>query len=399
MGLIHMNGRIYDALLGRFLQADPMVEDATTLNRYTYVHNNPLSYTDPSGYFSFKKAFRTIVSIAVGVAAGIATQNYGFTVKGFLTAVTGGAVSGAVAAGSVEGALWGAFSGAVFFGIGAGFDNLAQANLKAVESGKLSASKLVFDTNLKAGQFAAQSVSHGLAGGTISKMQGGRFGHGFFSAGISKAVTPGITGSPLNTYQQGFALAIVGGTTSKISGGKFANGAVTAAMAFAFNQAITSEERRNRARELLLGEDETIDILTPSLMRKRLGLLGELFLDRANAVGQMSAEEFASYMNRTYTSSEEDLWGGYRDQHSVVLRRHGYALSSGSLNRRLDALVVSAAEFGLTNIAGSVLRKSGARLVSSVSPNSPQDPILRSSMNKTPILRSVDMNVYEIEWR
>ncbi|MGB0513714.1 MAG: RHS repeat domain-containing protein, partial [Wenzhouxiangellaceae bacterium] len=39
-GIIHMNGRIYDPRLGRFLQADPFIEDTGTLNRYTYVHNN-----------------------------------------------------------------------------------------------------------------------------------------------------------------------------------------------------------------------------------------------------------------------------------------------------------------------------------------------------------------------
>ncbi|MCS4308915.1 RHS repeat-associated protein [Rheinheimera pacifica] len=51
--VIHMGGRIYDPELGRFIQADPIVQDprdAQSLNRYTYVFNNPLSYTDPTGY-------------------------------------------------------------------------------------------------------------------------------------------------------------------------------------------------------------------------------------------------------------------------------------------------------------------------------------------------------------
>ncbi len=57
VGLIHMNGRVYDPTLGRFLSADPFVPDPTAtqaFNRYSYVGNNPLSYTDPSGFF-FKK--------------------------------------------------------------------------------------------------------------------------------------------------------------------------------------------------------------------------------------------------------------------------------------------------------------------------------------------------------
>lgn len=52
-GLINMNGRMYDPSLGRFLSADPIMQNPTSLqghNRYSYVLNNPLKYTDPSGY-------------------------------------------------------------------------------------------------------------------------------------------------------------------------------------------------------------------------------------------------------------------------------------------------------------------------------------------------------------
>uniref|UniRef100_UPI0018E0BF92 RHS repeat domain-containing protein n=1 Tax=Marinimicrobium alkaliphilum TaxID=2202654 RepID=UPI0018E0BF92 len=53
VGLIHMNGRVYDPKLARFVQADPIVQDPSTtrsLNRYSYVWNNPLNATDPSGF-------------------------------------------------------------------------------------------------------------------------------------------------------------------------------------------------------------------------------------------------------------------------------------------------------------------------------------------------------------
>ncbi|MFN4090455.1 MAG: RHS repeat-associated core domain-containing protein [Alphaproteobacteria bacterium] len=46
--------------MGRFLSADPFVQDAPNsraLNPYSYVLRNPLNYTDPSGFF-FKKAFK-----------------------------------------------------------------------------------------------------------------------------------------------------------------------------------------------------------------------------------------------------------------------------------------------------------------------------------------------------
>lgn len=50
---IHMNGRVYDPRLGRFLSADPFVQSpgfSQSFNRYSYTFNNPLSYADPSGY-------------------------------------------------------------------------------------------------------------------------------------------------------------------------------------------------------------------------------------------------------------------------------------------------------------------------------------------------------------
>jgi len=53
VGLIHMNGRIYDQRLQRFVQADPYIQNpgySQSYNRYSYVMNNPLNRTDPSGY-------------------------------------------------------------------------------------------------------------------------------------------------------------------------------------------------------------------------------------------------------------------------------------------------------------------------------------------------------------
>lgn len=55
MGLNHLNGRVEDAITGRFLSPDPYVpnpSDPQSFNRYSYVLNNPLTLVDPSGFSS-----------------------------------------------------------------------------------------------------------------------------------------------------------------------------------------------------------------------------------------------------------------------------------------------------------------------------------------------------------
>lgn len=67
--LIHMNGRMYDPVIGRFIQADPIVQDpfnTQSLNRFSYVMNNPLTATDPSGYSS-TGGFQEIANVALKV--------------------------------------------------------------------------------------------------------------------------------------------------------------------------------------------------------------------------------------------------------------------------------------------------------------------------------------------
>ncbi|GEA11991.1 FG-GAP-like repeat-containing protein [Alteromonas sp. KUL49] len=51
--LIHMNGRVYDYNLGRFMSVDPVIQAPTnsqSMNPYSYIMNNPMAGVDPSGY-------------------------------------------------------------------------------------------------------------------------------------------------------------------------------------------------------------------------------------------------------------------------------------------------------------------------------------------------------------
>ncbi len=70
VGLIHMGGRIYDPSVGRFLSPDPLIqepENSQSLNRYSYVMNNPLSLTDPSGFGWFSKLWKGITNVVKGI--------------------------------------------------------------------------------------------------------------------------------------------------------------------------------------------------------------------------------------------------------------------------------------------------------------------------------------------
>lgn len=132
LGIIHMNGRIYDPRLGRFLQADPFVQapkNGQTLNRYTYALNNPLSYTDPSGFFLkrlIRKWGRVIVAVVAsyftyGAASGWAASFMSATGAAAFGGAAAGFVGGAIISGSLQGAVKGAFAGALTGGIAGHF--------------------------------------------------------------------------------------------------------------------------------------------------------------------------------------------------------------------------------------------------------------------------------------
>uniref|UniRef100_UPI00215C34EF RHS repeat domain-containing protein n=1 Tax=Alteromonas lipotrueae TaxID=2803814 RepID=UPI00215C34EF len=245
IGIIHMNGRIYDPTLGRFLQADPHIQapmNSQNYNRYSYVLNNPLSYTDPSGYFFkalgkfVKKYWRAIAAVVIAVYAPYLLETY----WGITNAVASGAItgflSGGVATGSLKGAVVGAFTGAMF--------------------GQLH--------SMKAG--VGKVFAHGVAGGVSSVLGGGKFGHGFLAAGFTQGLgnvkgmfVEGAT-QMADRFNNAIKAAMIGGTASAISGGKFANGAITGAFSRLLNDdAYSSRIKKQQRYDLKDGFEGFVD--------------------------------------------------------------------------------------------------------------------------------------------
>jgi len=76
--LIHMNGRVYDYNLGRFLSVDPFIQapsNSQSLNPYSYIMNNPLSGIDPTGYI----AIAPLIPIAGKILSGIGAFAGGYS--------------------------------------------------------------------------------------------------------------------------------------------------------------------------------------------------------------------------------------------------------------------------------------------------------------------------------
>lgn len=240
--LVCMNARVYNPVLGRFLTPDPYVQfpdNLQSMNRYAYVLNNPLSFTDPSGYFLnglkgfLKKNTGAVVTIGIMIATG-GTGAIFSTVLGssFLGAVASGAAAGFGAAftsvivnggsadmafkAGLQGGIWGGVSAGVTYGIGSAFET---KTLEGVNK---------FDI--------PKALLHGVTQGELSLLQGGDFRSGFLS---------GFAGDLGASYSKGNLMMsiVAGGTASRLGGGSFANGAITAAFVAIYNDGMHDKDK------------------------------------------------------------------------------------------------------------------------------------------------------------
>jgi RHS repeat-associated protein len=257
IGLVHMNGRLFDPTLGRFLQPDPMLQapdDLQNYNRYTYCFNNPLTCTDPSGESgwitrnvwsanptkNFLGNAHAFDPSGYWLATRTAHTQIGYEIGsvaiGVVSAVYCGAAAAACDAGGM--AMWSAF---------AGYNNNQILKIAIVSGVTAELNYEVGSTYPGYGQAGATSetiaentaghVLIGCASAVMAKQScGSGAASGFVSAAWTNYAQSDIPGSDAvaiigNTVVH----AAIGGLASVAGGGSFKDGATVGAFDYLFN--------------------------------------------------------------------------------------------------------------------------------------------------------------------
>jgi RHS repeat-associated protein len=227
-GLIHMNGRLYDPELGRMLSPDPFVqipEFSQNFNRYSYVLNNPLNLTDPSGFDWLGNLGAKSLNW-LGRRLGPTWSTVLVIVTRVVITHFAGPVWGSTAAAGLQAGLNGGSASDIRRAEAIGFaQGVAFQGVDAYTYG-LTDSALV--------NGAIQTAGHAVVGGASNYAMGGKFSDGFYSAAVANELggLAGSTGAYDNVITGTIASGVIGGTASVIGGGKFANGAWTAAFGY-----------------------------------------------------------------------------------------------------------------------------------------------------------------------
>jgi hypothetical protein len=286
-------GRLYDPEIGRMLGPDPIVQESDNTqnyNAYSYVLNNPMRFTDPSGYSWFGKLFRSIGKFFKKIARSIkkafkkvrtwVKRNYKkvivVAVAAVAIVVTYGAATawswapaamtkaGTVAFGAVSGGAMGAAQAAM---AGGSWSDIFRAGVQGVVTGAIAAAiggAVLHGWGRKAlgalesknyarflGYHSLHTAGHGVVGGGLSELTGGNFKDGFIGAGFAAFLSPVTyytnmgfgepgTGNSWQYLGRTATAATIGGTVAAISGGKFGNGAATAAFMHVVNSEVAS---------------------------------------------------------------------------------------------------------------------------------------------------------------
>lgn len=248
VGLVNMNGRVYDPAISRFLSADPYIQSPDNLqsyNRYSYGFNSPLNGTDPTGFNWASRWTRSLhkmslypspsrVNNAIHNSPGQATIDH-YILKNPWANQLGQTAATAftyVFCGGCGGLIWQSY-----------YTYQATGSVGA----SLRASAITIATQIAfygvGSYFAADSssawvrfenaVGHAAVGCASEAASGGNCGQGAASA-FAGAIGTNFVGSDFATA------TVFGGLGSMAAGGDFAKGASVAATGYLFNYLVHS---------------------------------------------------------------------------------------------------------------------------------------------------------------
>ncbi|WP_407478979.1 RHS repeat-associated core domain-containing protein [Elizabethkingia anophelis] len=276
VGIIHMNGRLYDPLLRRFLNADENIQDpynTQNYNKYSYVLNNPMMYNDPSGEFFFAALFLIFQYIMLAMAM---VQLVGMIIQLAIGDLSFGQF--------LKFMIIQAVSSLVSYGVG----ELFKAGGFAVKVLGEATAKL------------AKPVVHALSQGVLSIMRGESFVNGFATAllaSVAAGIGLDLGGKERWSRTLGATVggAIGGGVGSVLSGGNFWQGATTGAIIGYFNDSMHDEEPRR------VGNSQ--EVINPKTGERELsGNIKEVILSKKRVNVLNSPSDYFKTVNKVGTS-------------------------------------------------------------------------------------------------
>ena len=193
VGLINMNAREYDPVIGRFISADTIVGNnvpSQALNRYDYANNNPLSLIDPSGHLSkkWKKRLRRIAKAISFNGMGALNERYVMNPVFRELAQHSNLVP------------WVKGVGSIVAGIGSGGTGVAAFNA-------------YFDVKL--------AEAYGVDSSDFLRIGARSFARSYAA---SYVMQPGATGANAPWLEKALVRGVQGGISSEIRGGNFRDG-------------------------------------------------------------------------------------------------------------------------------------------------------------------------------
>lgn len=266
LGLVNMNARLYDPVIGRFVSADSVIPDASdplAYNRYIYVKNNPMMYRDPTGHWYLPAA------AAFFTAAHLSDSQFLQQLSTVVLAAVLGGPDGIFSAGTNPTAWQSAVSAAkvtstvTFLKTGDPKATVKAAAFSAVAAGIANEIGSAFDTDgiFENSHWGYKAALHGVSQGLISDLRGDGFTAGFASGLASSASGSLSEGKSVGTSR---ALAMVAGYLSaEAVGGDGLQGALNAAIVHLYNHEAHkgAQKKQNIIKKDYLSWEEADQIL------------------------------------------------------------------------------------------------------------------------------------------